>query len=75
MNFHHLADNLAGEEDIVHPIVTHCPSIANVRDMKLRWFSSLLIDAFRGLTREGIEMKTTRVAVAKDIIDQNLGSF
>jgi hypothetical protein len=43
--------------------------------MKLRWFSSLLIDAFRGFTREGIEMKTTRVAVAKDIIDQNLGSF
>ncbi len=34
MDFYHFTDNLPGKENVVHPIMAHSPSVADVRHVK-----------------------------------------
>ena len=73
MDLYHIADGLSGGQNVVHAVVALGAAIANIGGVVLGGVAALFEHAVLGLLHNAAQVGAARVAVAKHVLQQNLG--
>ena len=73
VDLYHIADGLSGGQNVVHAVVALGAAVANIGGVVLGGVAALFEHAVLGLLHNAAQVGAARVAVAKHVLQQNLG--